>query len=142
MPAPAQRQMIIKLLPTKELSKGQVLIKQRPRSCLATTAPSGCGRGRACSPYIRRPGLATLAGGGCTGPLPSPGGPGPAATTLLHASCLGLSCCCSCPMGAPCLSLVSKGPAGRTIREDRNPQKVPPCLINQARVAGPQDTDG
>lgn len=111
------------LLPTKELSKGHVLMKPCPRSCLATTAPSGCGQGRACSPYIRRPGPATPAGGARTGAASLPAaprqeGPGPAVTSLLHASCSGLGCCCSYPMGGLCSALVSGGqqatPWGRT----------------------------
>lgn len=39
--APARRPTIPGLPPTKELSESQVLIKQRPRSCPATPAPSG-----------------------------------------------------------------------------------------------------
>lgn len=96
------------LLSTKELSKGQVLIKQCPRSCLATTVPSGCGQGRTCSPYIRHPGLATLRGGADAGP--EAGGAGSSGDLSSPPSCSDLSCCCFYPVGGPCSALVSGGP--------------------------------
>lgn len=110
----------------------EVLIKQHPRSCLATPVPSRGGKGRragpgrgggrawqgrACGPSIRRPGLAARSHR-CGEPTwrPVAGRPGPAATSP-HVPCRGLGCCC-CFAGGLC-SVVSgacgprSGVAGR-----------------------------
>lgn len=57
-----------------------------PKILLGTSAPRGCGQGRDCSPYIRRPGPASPAGGAHTSPpvVLLRQGPGPVVTSLLR----------------------------------------------------------
>lgn len=122
----------------------QVLIKQRPRSCLATTAPAGwsvgCGwarQGQGLRLLYKVSGLVTQVHR-CSNPAwcPAVGELGPAVTSSLHASCWG-PCCCSSPVGGPCSAPPVSG--------SRCPLKAPlrgcpgPCLSNSAEADWPQD---
>ncbi|XP_022362267.1 mucin-6 [Enhydra lutris kenyoni] len=81
VPTTARRPMMMRQLRPRTFQRPSP-DNAEPKILFGTRAPRGCGQGRDCSPYIRRPGLASWAGGAHTSPpiVLLRQGPGPAVT--------------------------------------------------------------